>query len=630
MQPHRHIERRPTRLAWHEPPDQEPSSRLSNAYARTPMAEQRIANPYDNGYRIHPEAMPEVERHRMREQHAASLLEPERLEPHERHILENPRRGAISFGSAGMAPSARPTFPPSQFAPGNPAAVLQMQRNRMRRAAISSGSSVMPPPPIPSYPSPGNATVNPAAVSGAAEPSISGRNRLRSPEHPWGPPPPPRSPEFSSFDGASSQGTADLDNDEYPTRPATFQEALDRDRSGRIRSRNSEPFTRGSGSYRTSWSPGPPNALASEFRVSNERPSRGTAEPTPSSFSAAVQEAVDYNNNLAARGADSQQRHASLLPATERASPLSARDRQLEIMNRAVQPRNRAQPTSEMHASLTSAARRANDFGARISEITRQHQDANVAHPNHEADIMARSNTRRRTIPTAYEFLNYDMYTRPSAEQRVSNLHVSNEKIDSFVHGLPVHVIIDLPAEEQKCAICMEKYYGPHQRECPVRLPCNHVFGKACLLTWFKSPATNRKNNCCPICRAVVLERVPIFPHMDDFLDDPSSDHDISDHHGGGFTARSTGLREESQNLWNLEREALAMERDIERNIERNERERNVTGWDQEHENLYREREADHQRELARIRREHAERIEMLQHARGEMRGERMRRRTEG
>ena len=627
MQPHRHIERIPTRLAWHGPPDPEPSSRLANAYARTPMAEQRIANPYDNGYRIHPEAMPEVERYRMREQHAASLLE---LERHERHVLENPRRGAVSFGASGMAPSARPTFPPSEFAANSPVAVSEMERNRVRRAAISSGSVVMPPPPVPSYPSPGDATVNPAGVSGAAEPSSSGRNRLRSPEHPWGPPPPPRSPEFSSFDGATSQGTANLDDDEYPTRLATFQEALDRDRSERIRSRNSEPFTRGSGSYRTIMCPGPPTALAPEFRVSNERPSRGTTDLTPSSFSAAVQEAVDYNNDLAARGAASQQRHASLLPATERASPLSARDRQLEIMNRAVQPRNRAQPTSEIHASLTSAARRANDFGARISEIPRPHQDANVAHPNHEADTMARSNTRRRTIPTAYEFLNYDIHAVPSAEQRASYLHLSNEKIESFVHGLPVHVILDLPAEEQKCPICMEKYYGLHQRECPVRLPCNHVFGKSCLLTWFKSPATNRKNNCCPLCRAVLLERAPILPAMDDFLDDNSSEHDISDHHEDGFTARSTTLREDSQNLWNLQREALAMERDIERNLERSERERNVTGWDQERENRYRESEENHQRELARIRRGHAERMEALQHMREEMRGDRRRRRTEG
>ena len=596
MQPHRHIERRPggPRLPWHAPPDEQTSSRPTNAYARTRRAERHTANPYDNGYRAHSEAMPEAERERSRDQHAAALAaEVERLE---RQRVENPRRGAISLGSSGMPPSAPPTFPPAGFTPGSPAAVLEAERNRVRRqrrAAISSGSLVIPPPPPPSYSSPGGATVNPAALSGAAEPSISGRNRLRSESHPWGPPPPPRPASgFSSFDGASSQGTANLHNDDDRTRPATFQEALDRNRA-----RNPEPYTRGSR---------PSTALLSDFPLSNERPSRGTTDPTHGSLSAAVQEAVDYNNDLAARGTGSRPRHPPLLSATEQAPPPSARDRQLEIMNRAVQPRNRA----------------------RNGDISRSHQDASVAHPNYEADAMTRSRTRRGALPAGYDFLSYDFFhAMPPAEQRASYLQLSNEKIESFVHGLPVHVILDLPADKQDCAICMEKYYGLHQRETPVRLPCNHVLGKECLLTWLKSPATNRNNNCCPVCRTVLLERVPIFPPpTDDFPDNIS---DLSDHYEEHFTDRSAALDEDTQLRQDLQREMTAMVRNLDnirRTVERNEHERTMTGpeGDNEHARWFREREEDHQIVLARLRREHAERMEMAQG----MRGERRRRRT--
>ena len=619
MQPHRHIERRPTRAPWHTLPDEEPSSRLTNAYARTPMAEQRITNPYDSGYHIHPEAIPEVERHRMRQQHALSRLQLERLEDNERHILENPRRGAIS---AGMPASARPTFPPSEYASTNPAAIAEAQRNRVREqrhAAIDSGSLVMPPPPLPSYPSPGAAAVNPGTVSGATEPSIPGRNRLRSPEHPWGPPPPPRSPEFPSFDGASSQGTANFNDDVYPTRPATFEDELERNRS-----RNLGLSAQGSGPHRVTRCPGPPSNLPSEFPLSYEGRSQGMADPTHASFSADIQEATDYNRGLAAQDTGTRPMHPPR-PAIEQAPALSARERQLVLMNLAAQPRHRARPTSEIHESLTSTARRADESGVRIGWIPRPHQDANVAHPNHEMDTMTRSNTRRRTIPTTYETLSYD-FAMPSAEQRASYLQLSNEKIEAFVHGLPVHVILDLPADSRDCAICLEKYYGPYQRECPVRLPCNHVLGKACLLTWFKSPATNRKNNACPVCRAVVLERSPNFSQMDDLSDDTISEHDISDHHEEGFTDRLAGLRAEDQILWNLERERLAMDAELERIAERLERQRNDNGRDEEHENWYRQREEEHQRELARLRREHAERMERLQG----MRGERRRRRTEG
>ena len=532
------------------------------------MAEHHIGNPYDHESRVPSGAMPVTERERRREQYAADLLE-----------MQRQRRGAISLGSSGEPPSAPLTFPTPGVSAITPVGIMEAERNRVReqrRAAISSGSLVMPPPPLPSYQYPGVATGNPAAVSGAAEPSVSGRNRLRSESNPWGPPPPPlQSSRLPSFDGASSQGTANLNNDE--DRPRTFQEAIERNRS-----RNSEPYGRGPGRHGSPRFSSPPPAQPSEFPLSNERPSRGTANPTHGSFSAAVQEAVDYNRDLAARSTDSQRRHDPQLPALERTQAVSARDRQLDAMNRAVQPRNRA----------------------RNGDVSRLHLDPDLAPLIFEP-------TRRRAVTTArYDLLSYDFQAVQSGEQRASYLQLSKEKIESFVDALPVHVMLDVPAKEQDCAICMEKYYGPHQRECPVRLPCNHVLGKACLLTWLKSPPSNRNNNCCPVCRTVLLERVPIFPAMDDFPDDPSSGYDTSDY------SEWNALTDDNPTRRNQAREFIARQR--------SELERTMTGPEGQHDGWFRESEENHQVALARLRREHAAGMESLEG----MRGERRRRRT--
>ncbi|KAM0798103.1 hypothetical protein BDR22DRAFT_964878 [Usnea florida] len=574
MQPHRHPDRRPGRppYASYAPPDEEFSSGFPNAHARPTIAEHHTANPYDHESRVPSGAMPGTEHERWREryeQYTADLLE-----------MQRQRRGAISLGSSGEPPSAFPTPGVSAI---TPAGIMEAERNRVReqrRAAISSGSLVMPPPPLPSYQYPEVATANPTAVSGAAESSISGRNRLRSESNPWGPPPPPRqSSRLPSFDGASSQGMANLDNDD--DRPRTFQEAMERNRS-----RNSEPYGRVSGRYGSPRLSSPPPAQPSA--LSNERPSRGMANPTHGSFSAAIQEAVDYDRDLAARSTDSQRRHDPQLPTLERAPAVSARDRQLDAMNRAVQPRNRA----------------------RNGDVSRVHLDPNFA-------PLIYDNTRRRALTTArYELLGYDFHAVESGEQRASYLQLSKEKIESFVEALPVHVMLDLPAKEQDCAICMEKYYGPHQQECPVRLPCNHVLGKACLLTWLKSPPSNRNNNCCPVCRTVLLQRVPIFPAMDDFPDDPSSGYDISDHFEEGSVGQWNALIDDNPTRRNQARERIARQR--------SELERTTTGPEGQHETWFRESEETHQVALARIRSEHAARMESLEG----MRGDRRRRRT--
>ena len=639
MEPHRHSERRPgrPRIPWHSPTDvatSVPGSRVANAYDRATPSEQHLADLYHTGRLMHSEAMASNPRRgAMGYPPTAGMpppplpsfptpgvasLSPAAVLEVERNRLMDQRRGAISSGPSGMPPSQHPPFPPPGFPPVHPAAVSEAERNRMRSPAPgtqSFGSLGMSPPPPPLLRPQGLSSVNPVAVSRAAE-----RNRLRSPSLPYGPPPPPRPSSEFSFDGAPSQGPANFNNDEHRTRSAV-QERVERNRL-----RNPDPFARGSGSHGMPQFPAPPTSLPSEFPLSNERLSQSTADHNNDTLSATIQEVEDYHRGLAARGTGSRRRHAPLLPAPERTSSLSEPDWTQEAMNRALQPPNRR--------------------ARRMSET------------------MTGSDTRPRTVPTRDEFHGREFRAEPAAEQRASYLRLSNRKIESFVQALPVHLALDLPADGQDCAVCMEKYYGPHQRESPIRLPCNHVLGKVCLLTWLKSSPSNRNNNCCPVCRAVLLERVPIFPPMDDSPSDTSSEplEEFFDQYGVGSTDQWTNLGDDNQALRDIQRDRIAIERleherimtarDLEHEdwfrerqeenqrelvrlrqengehervaVERNEHESVMTRRDQEHEVWSRGREEEHQRELVRLRQEHAERMEMLQG----MRAERRRRRT--
>ena len=68
-----------------------------------------------------------------------------------------------------------------------------------------------------------------------------------------------------------------------------------------------------------------------------------------------------------------------------------------------------------------------------------------------------------------------------------------------FWNNLPQLIVDDLPAEDRCCSICFAAYgtqITPEVKgECPVQLPCSHVFGLVCLKTWLT------ENNTCPICR---------------------------------------------------------------------------------------------------------------------------------
>lgn len=90
----------------------------------------------------------------------------------------------------------------------------------------------------------------------------------------------------------------------------------------------------------------------------------------------------------------------------------------------------------------------------------------------------------------------------------------------AFLASLPMMKLDELPEHSQICHICKEHFFGDHNRnpeeddgnnnrnpdedeDTPLKLPCNHIMGYACLATWLKH------NNSCPLCRATLCEQTP-------------------------------------------------------------------------------------------------------------------------
>lgn len=59
-----------------------------------------------------------------------------------------------------------------------------------------------------------------------------------------------------------------------------------------------------------------------------------------------------------------------------------------------------------------------------------------------------------------------------------------------------------LPEEESSCSICQEKFASLEPNDTPVKLTCNHVFGKLCLVRWFTE--SRRRPVSCPLCRTQI------------------------------------------------------------------------------------------------------------------------------
>ena len=60
----------------------------------------------------------------------------------------------------------------------------------------------------------------------------------------------------------------------------------------------------------------------------------------------------------------------------------------------------------------------------------------------------------------------------------------------------------DLVQQNPLCGICWNDY---EEKDLPVKLPCGHVFGEECVMTWARGTTPTGRHNGCPSCRAELL-----------------------------------------------------------------------------------------------------------------------------
>lgn len=78
----------------------------------------------------------------------------------------------------------------------------------------------------------------------------------------------------------------------------------------------------------------------------------------------------------------------------------------------------------------------------------------------------------------------------------------------AFINGLPRVSCADLPVDkiDRTCSICLQEYMVGREGEVALKLPCGHLFGARCLLTFFASQTSDTdyyRSSCnCPMCRS--------------------------------------------------------------------------------------------------------------------------------
>ena len=72
----------------------------------------------------------------------------------------------------------------------------------------------------------------------------------------------------------------------------------------------------------------------------------------------------------------------------------------------------------------------------------------------------------------------------------------------AFIDSLISLELDDLEKGDNTCAICLQPYREGESQEIPLQLPCGHIFGKECLLSWLSDIGDDGAHAaCCPMCR---------------------------------------------------------------------------------------------------------------------------------
>ena len=72
----------------------------------------------------------------------------------------------------------------------------------------------------------------------------------------------------------------------------------------------------------------------------------------------------------------------------------------------------------------------------------------------------------------------------------------------AFINSLISLELDDLEKGDRTCAICLQRYREGESQEIPLQLPCGHIFGQECLLTWLTDIGNGDAHVAsCPMCR---------------------------------------------------------------------------------------------------------------------------------
>ncbi|KAF2431801.1 hypothetical protein EJ08DRAFT_712181 [Tothia fuscella] len=91
----------------------------------------------------------------------------------------------------------------------------------------------------------------------------------------------------------------------------------------------------------------------------------------------------------------------------------------------------------------------------------------------------------------------------------VSTVAMSLPTREEFMEFLQNAPTINVPRDLNECGICHQEYFDtPNDR--PIRLPCGHVFGSECLISWLDTVTSNQYINTCPYrCRLYEATNLP-------------------------------------------------------------------------------------------------------------------------